>query len=291
MSETFPYVEGVTHRFVEASGLRFHVAEAGAGDPILLLHGWPQHWFMWRHVIPKLATDHRVICVDLRGLGWSDAPPSGYEKESMAADMLAVMDALGLQRVKLMGHDWGGFAGFLMCLFQPDRFERYVALNMVHPWPRGDLSSAPSSALRTAYQWVVASPAGAWLLRTQPALVEQALLVGTHHKEIWAPSELKAFSDRLREPDRARASVEIYRTFLARELVPLARGRYDGYRLEVPTLLLVGRHDPAIDVRVLGGFEDHADDMQLKIVDDAGHFIADEAPDLVAAEARGFFGR
>jgi pimeloyl-ACP methyl ester carboxylesterase len=94
-----PTVEGVSHRWVEARGLRFHVAEAGSGkDPVLLLHGWPQHWYEWRNLMPALA-------MDLRGFGWSDAPRDGYEKENLAADVLAVLDELGLERVKLVGHD------------------------------------------------------------------------------------------------------------------------------------------------------------------------------------------
>src|SRR5919106_1697015 len=79
-----PEVPGVEHRFVEANGLRMHVAEAGDGDPVVMLHGWPQHWYEWRHLIPPLAAQYRVICPDLRGLGWTDAPPRGYEKENLA---------------------------------------------------------------------------------------------------------------------------------------------------------------------------------------------------------------
>ena len=69
-----PEIDGVTHRYVDLPGVRMHVAEAGGGPPILLLHGWPQHWWIWRKVIPALAENHRVICPDLRGFGWSEAP-------------------------------------------------------------------------------------------------------------------------------------------------------------------------------------------------------------------------
>lgn len=108
MDRELPHVEGVEHRFVEARGLRFHVALAGDGDPLVMLHGWPQHWFEWRNLIPSLARRHRVICPHLRGLGWSDAPPAGYEKEELATDALTVLDALELDTVQLVGHDWGG---------------------------------------------------------------------------------------------------------------------------------------------------------------------------------------
>ena len=124
-----PQVEGVSHRTVRARGLDFHVAEAGEGDDVVLcLHGWPQHWYEWRHLMPALAAaGHRVLAMDLRGFGWSDAPAGGYEKEKMADDVLAVLDQLGLERVKLVGHDWGGWIGFLLALRAPDRFSRFLA--------------------------------------------------------------------------------------------------------------------------------------------------------------------
>ncbi len=283
-----PHVPGVSHQFVEANGLSFHVAEAGSGEPLLMLHGWPQHWYMWRHVIPRLAESYRVICPDLRGSGWSDAPATGYEKETLAADVVALMDEMGLDRVRLVGHDWGGYIGFLMALFQPDRVQRYLALNIVHPWIKVDLKRA-GAAWRSAYQWVLASPAGAWLLRTQPALVERALLGATCDRSAWQAEDLRAFSHVLRDPARAAASSALYRTFLTREVIPLVTGRYDGYRLEVPTLLIVGRHDPAIGIEMLQGYEPHADDMSHKIIENASHFIVDEQPELVIAEAEAFF--
>lgn len=78
-----PEVAGVAHRFVDTPRLRFHVAEAGAGEPVLLLHGWPQHWWAWRKVIPLLADDYRVIAPDLRGFGWSDASSGGYSTQEL----------------------------------------------------------------------------------------------------------------------------------------------------------------------------------------------------------------
>jgi pimeloyl-ACP methyl ester carboxylesterase len=91
-----PHVDGVTHRWLEARSIRFHVAEAGSGDdPVLLLHGWPQHWYEWRYLMPALADRHRVLAPDLRGFGWSDAPRDGYLREEMARDVLARRPRLG----------------------------------------------------------------------------------------------------------------------------------------------------------------------------------------------------
>ena len=102
---------GVTHRWVDVAGLSVHVAEAGAGPPLLLLHAWPQHWFCWRRVVP-LSDRYRLIMPDLRGHGRSGAPRRGYEKEQLATDLLTLLDTLELDKVGLVGHDWGGWTGF-----------------------------------------------------------------------------------------------------------------------------------------------------------------------------------
>src|SRR4051794_36218841 len=150
MHGTPPEIDGVTHRYVDVPGVRLHVAEAGEGPPILLLHGWPQHWWIWRKVIPALAEGHRVICPDLRGFGWSEAPQGPYEISELAADMVALLDELGLDQVDVIGHDWGGYVGFLLCLGEPRRIRHYLALGIVHPWFEPPKVS-PQSLQRSAY--------------------------------------------------------------------------------------------------------------------------------------------
>src|SRR4051812_49143608 len=107
LDATMPHVPGVTHRFVDAGGLRVHVAEAGPedGEPVLMLHGWPQHWYLWRHLVPLMSDRYRLVMPDLRGAGWSEVTEGGYEKENLARDQVALLDALGYETVKLIGHD------------------------------------------------------------------------------------------------------------------------------------------------------------------------------------------
>lgn len=129
-----PVLGGVEHRWVHAGRTRLHIAEAGNGPPLLLIHGWPSHWWCWRGLIPPLARHHRVIAVDLPGFGWSDVPTSGYDKATLADDIAALLDALELERVSLLAHDWGGVVGFHLCLRHPQRIDRYMALNTGHLW-------------------------------------------------------------------------------------------------------------------------------------------------------------
>ncbi len=284
-----PHVDGVRHRFIGANGIVHHVAEAGAddGDPVLLLHGWPQHWYEWRHLIPALADRHRVLALDLRGFGWSDAPPWGYEKEQLATDVLAVLDALGIDRVKLVGHDWGGWIGFLLCLRAPERFDRFLALGIPHPWQT--VGSGWRDLPRFWYQVPIITPGLGYALHRSGLFVRAALRSGVTDGNAFDRTTIASFADNLAEPARARACVQVYRVFVLHESLPVARGRYMSSRLTVPTRLVAGADDPVVSPAMIAGWEAHADEMSVELVADCGHFIADERPQLVADEARALF--
>jgi pimeloyl-ACP methyl ester carboxylesterase len=288
-SPPLPHVDGMRHREVQAAGIRFHVAEAGAGEPVLLLHGWPQHWFCWRKVAPLLASERRVICPDLRGFGWSDAPAGAYDKQTLADDMLALLDALELDRVDLIGHDWGAWVGFLLCLDHADRIGRYLALNIYPPWPDPPSPRGILGLGRLWYQVAIAMPGLGPALIGRTDFVRRLITAGAVHPDAWEAADLESFVSVLREPARVRASVRLYRTFLLRELRPYVRGQHYGRRLRVPTLLLHGTRDLAVDHRRFGDWRRWADDMAVELRDDSGHFIAEELPDLVAARARALF--
>src|ERR1700742_610415 len=115
----------------------------GEGDPLLLLHGWPQHFWCWRLVAPQLAQHYRVICPDLRGFGWSDTPRHGHHPETYASDAIALLDTLGIDRAWLLGHDWGAFSALLLALRHPERVRAVVALNTVLPWRSRDVRQLP----------------------------------------------------------------------------------------------------------------------------------------------------
>lgn len=283
MAHAMPQVSGVNHRFVRAGELSFHVAEAGdaAGEPILLVHGWPQHWYCWRLVMPRLAERRRVLAVDLRGFGWTDIAWTGFEKENMAEDVVRLLDALEIERVHLAGHDWGGWIGYLLGLRHPDRLNRLVTLNAPPPWPRPAPANLGAIA-RMRYQVALAAPF------IGPKLVERRAYVGRKIRR-WAGdrSELRKSVQRIYTRDlkastRARASTLLYRTFLTREALPVIAGRYRSERLRVPTLVLYGERDPILPPRLFGGQEHHADRMRVEAVPDAGHFLPEERPELVA---------
>ena len=287
MAASLPKLAGVTHRTVDAGGLDVHVALAGPQDapPLVLLHGWPQHWWCWNRVVPLLSDEYRLVMPDLRGHGWTEAPSSGYDKEQLATDLLATMDALGLGRVGLVGHDWGGWTGFLACLRTPERFRGFLALGITHPFQQPDARLLQS--WRGAYQVALSTPVlSSWALRATPRLVEQAVRGGS----VRDPGDPRTYGEVLQEPARARASARLYRTFLLREAAPVMSGRYRDARLTVPTRLVGGAGDPVITRAFLKGYEEHADDMTVEVLDGVGHFVPEEAPEAVAERVRALFG-
>jgi pimeloyl-ACP methyl ester carboxylesterase len=277
-----PALDGVTHRTVEARGMHFHVAEAGAGLPVLLLHGWPQHWWTWRRIVPLLAPHARLVMLDLRGFGWSDAPREGYDKQNMAEDVLAVLDMLELERVRMIGHDWGAWIGFLACLSAPARVERLLALGIVPPFGRPS-PRALGSLWRLAYQPVLAAPVLGERIVASERFVRRLLTSPAAHEDAFSDADRRAFATVLAEPDRARASVQLYRTFVTREA-----WRRGGGRLRVPALLMTGQRDAVVRPVMVAGRERWADDLTVEVVPGCGHFVAEERPELVAERARSF---
>jgi pimeloyl-ACP methyl ester carboxylesterase len=281
MTRPLPDLPGVTHRYVPANGVRLHVAEFGAGEPVVLLHGWPQHWYAWRHVAARLAPDHRLLAVDQRGFGWSDAPKAGYTTAARVADLLALLDALELDRVRLVGHEWGAWAGFFACLRAPERFASFLALNVVHPWPR-HRALAPQS-WRFWYTVPLEAPGlGRVVQRHWPAYT-RFLPRGVPDAEEYVAAA--------REPGTARAGEALHRLFTVADIPALVLNRYDRFRLTVPTVLLGGERDRVFPPLVLTGAAEHADDLRVRILPGAGHWLPDERPDEVAAAARQLFAR
>ncbi|HEV2786561.1 MAG TPA: alpha/beta fold hydrolase, partial [Solirubrobacteraceae bacterium] len=286
-----PQVEGVevAHRFASVEGVRLHYAEAGEGEPLVLLHGWPQHWWCWRHVIGPLAQTHRVLAPDLRGWGWSDAPPGDYAKRTFADDVIALLDHEGLERVRIIGHDWGAYAAFLLAQGHPERVERLVALDIAPPWSRRLAAPRPrhlALPLLASYQVLLATPiVGPAALTRTDALVRAVIRGGSGPDATWSSEEIDVYARVLREPARARASAACYRTFLTRELpAALAAGRGAG-ELAVPSLLLMGEASPL--QRVLAPQAEP--NLWVEVVVRAGHFLAEEAPHDVLRHARAWF--
>jgi pimeloyl-ACP methyl ester carboxylesterase len=278
MTSEPPPIDGVRRSFVEARGVRFHVTEAGPADGrrVLALHGWPQHHWAYNALLADPPPGLRIIAPDLPGYGWSGPAPHKWAKEDIASDVLALLDALGIDRVLLVAHDWGAYIAWLMVLRAPERFDGYLTLNMGYPW------ITPRMLL----------PHIVGLLQYQPLIAFLGVPVQRYTKFLdfvfkvgstLDPETARIYTDRFRDPVVARAARDTYRTFLTRE-IPRAARHPEMRRATVPIRALYGVNDKVIPESWMAPETAKADDYTLETVDATTHFIIEEQPDLVRAK-------
>ena len=132
---------GLTSRFIEIDGLTWHYVEAGEGESIVFIHGLPESWYSWHYQLEELAADHRVIAIDLKGYGQSDKADGDYSVPNVAEEVVALLDAIGLERFNLVSHDWGRVIGDYVAGAHPHRILCYV--RMQAPVLQWDLANHP----------------------------------------------------------------------------------------------------------------------------------------------------
>jgi pimeloyl-ACP methyl ester carboxylesterase len=274
-------------RFVAANGVRLHAVTGGHGPPLLLVHGWPQTWYQWRLVMPALARDFTLVAPDQRGIGLSDRPDGGYDDGTQAADMVALMAALGHRRFAMIGFDVGMPIAYALACDHPDLVERIVVGEAIIP------GVTPSPPLITPGPinkrlWHIA------FNRLGPE-VNEALVRG--REEIYFGAEyagaagtplpdavVRYYVERLASsPDALRGSFSWYRAI---ETSAAQNARRRTNRLSLPVLAIgggrTGGEGPANTMRLV------ADNVQGHVIPESGHWLAEEAPDQVLAAVTPF---
>lgn len=277
-----PDVRGVAHYDVRLDdGCRIHVAEAGFGPPLMLIHGWPQHWYAWRDIIGALAADFRVICPDIRGLGWSDGSGRDWSLDRLAADVAGVMDSLGIERASIVGHDWGAAIIYQLGLHHPHRVTRMMPLAGLHPW------TAIGLRPRTIWRpWHVYTAAALACINNTTLEVPRISLRTWRHVGEFTPADTEIYCSSM--PHTIRATTRYYRNIVARE-VPYFWRNAGQFRLDMPIMHLNGANDP-LTQQLSPSYCDHAPNMQLENLPECGHFIAEERPRELIEHITTFFG-
>lgn len=284
-------ITGIRSHSVTANGLRMHVTDAGAGVPVLLLHGFPQSSRAWAPVMTALADRAHVIAPDLRGAGQTAAPPSGYDSATVMRDVLGLLDELGLGQVNLVAHDWSALVGFDLCLTHPERVRRFVAVAVPAPYIR--ITPALAGKLAKAmphlwFQWVIATPGlGPRLLSRGRQRLAHWLL---RHFEVrpMADADVEFYVERLQDPSRARAASTLYRGLILPGFMNVMRGAYRGRVLHTPTLVLFGEDDPLLPKELFGVRPEDAPHTTVEFVPGGAHFLVDDNPDAVARRIAAF---
>ena len=283
-----PELPGVEHHWLPVDDITMHVATAGHGTPVVLLHGFPQHWWEWRDLIGPLAGDYRVVCPDLRGSGWTDAPRHGYRIQRFVDDALAVLDTLHLDRAHIVAHDVGAVVAFHLALRHPERVHSLVAMAIPHPYARftrAMLRGIPYGA----YQVPILLPGlGTSLLSRgrQPLaryIFEQFATPGT-----WSEDVLEPFLAPLRDSARASTVRQLYRHLIQPEVLHFFGGTYQDVPLLPPTLLLTGEDDALVRADILAEQHGPAEHLEVREIAGAKHYLVDEQPEQVLERIQTF---
>jgi haloacetate dehalogenase len=291
-------IDGFAQSRIATNGIALSVHQAGRGAPLILLHGYPQNHMCWLNVAPALAERFHVIVPDLRGYGECDAPPdddahSIYAKRTMARDITGLMDALGLPRAHILGHDRGGRVAYRLALDAPDRVDRLGIIEIV---PTGAFWAHWTAELAMkAYHWTfLAQPAPLpeRMINADPvAYVDWTLQAWTRAKslDVFPPAALEGYRAQARDPARIHAMCADYRAGASFDRALDDADAAAGRKIAAPLMFLwAQRGFPAQTGDPAGHWRAWAEDVQ-----DAaclsGHFAMEEAPEDVIATFLPFF--
>lgn len=277
------------HRLVSANGARFHVAELGDGPMVLLMHGFPQFWYTWRHQMAAIAdAGWRAVAMDLRGYGASDKPPRGYDTYTATADAAKVIRSLGEDDAIVIGQGLGGFVAWSMPTLQPDVTRAIGALSMPHPRVMRRASFFDKEQRQASgYLVEMQRPFGPEREMTKDhAYVENILRSwASPYGEYPTPEDLTRYGEAMSLPFVAHSAAEHYRWFgrsQIRQDGPLFNRRIRG-PVTVPVLHLQGTEDGCVLADRTTGSERYVTGRYShQLVDGAGHFLTEEAPDRVS---------
>jgi pimeloyl-ACP methyl ester carboxylesterase len=267
----------VEHKFVEAGGVKWHYVEAGAGEPVVFLHGLPESWFSWHYQIEDVSHKYHVIAVDLKGYGQSDKSDGDYTAQGVAKELIALFDAIGLEKFSLVTHDWGSLIGDHIASTIPHRIIKYV--RMEAPVLKIESANHPQFELFKNQDLArsIMSEARAFIIRVyEPRTVQKI-----------SDEDMEGIIFEFSRPRVAEAVPRYFRDFtLDSEDVRLERFK----KLTFPVLVLQGEKDPAQPLWYFEGIEEVFPDVEFQVIEDAGHFTELEKPDEVSKAILDFLG-
>jgi pimeloyl-ACP methyl ester carboxylesterase len=281
--------KGWKSRRLSINSLSLHLIEAGPenGPLLILLHGFPEFWWAWRHqIIPLAEVGYRVVVPDMRGYNCSDAPPevSSYELSILVADVLALADQYGADRFSLVGHDWGGIVAWGVGASHSERIERLVIMDAPHPdlWVK-EVLTHPSQALRSTYVALFQLP---WLpeavLGTFDFAGLRTMLLNTAREGAFEPGDIEEYTKAWAHPGSLKAMLNYYRALRERKKPERPT------RIQCPTLILWGEKDTFLEHYLAKASLELCDNGQLSIIQGTTHWLHSEEPAQVNARIIAF---
>lgn len=272
---------GATSQMAQVNGVRLHYVSMGSGPALLLLHGWPQTWYAWHGVMPRLAKRFTVIAPDLRGTGLSELTETGYDKRTIAEDLRALIAHIGVGKAHVVGHDMGGKAAYVFAHLHPEVISKLVLVDCLLP------GTENMDALRGgAWHYGFHMAPGFSEMLTQGKerdYISAQIKAWSHKKDAISEEAIDEYARHYAQPGRMTGGFNYYRAL--REDAPFAATLRDR-KLSMPVMTLTGRHS-AGDI-LANSLRDQADNLTSAIAEDSGHFVAEEAPEFFCEKLEGF---
>ncbi|MBW4575926.1 MAG: alpha/beta hydrolase [Aphanothece sp. CMT-3BRIN-NPC111] len=278
------------HEYIISNGIKLHYVTQGEGPLMLMLHGFPEFWYSWRHQIPEFALDFKVVALDLRGYNDSDKPPkkSSYVMDEFIKDVEGVIKGLGYDRCVLVGHDWGGAIAWNFAYDHPEMVERLIILNLPHPALFAKGLRTPQQLLRSSYIFFFQLPGLPELLLQASGYrtIETALTGMAVNKSAFTQADLEAYKNAAAKHGALTGMLNYYRNIFQQRLI-----NQDWSILEVPTLMIWGEKDTALGKELTYGTEKYVRDFTIKYIPNCSHWVQQEQPQLVNQYMREFLNR
>lgn len=278
------YDTGWRDSYVQVNGVRLHYVEAGDGPAIVLLHGFPDFWYGWRHQIPALAAGFRVIAPDMRGYNTSEKPKGirSYRHEAVAEDIAELIRTVGGGRASVAGHDWGGFIAWHLGSHHRDRVVKLVILNAPHPaaWFREIWK--PRQLVRSWYQFFFQLPRlpEAWIRAREYALLRTVLRSDPARRGAFTDADIERYVEAMAQPGALTAAIHYYRAAMRRNPFRLLK---EVRPVDAPTLLIWGEKDRYLGPWLTRGLERWAPGIRVECLPESSHWVMADAPDRVNA--------
>ena len=275
----------IAHHTAQLNGTKLHYVTAGEGPAVMLLHGWPQTWYEWRHVIDLLADDYQVVAPDFRGFGYSGKPAAGYDAATMAADLAALSSHLGLTDVTVIGHDWGAVFGYVYAATSPDQVSALGIVEMALPGV-GVMEQAIAPAPQGNFLWHMGFQSVPDLPELLIAGKERPYLRWFFEHFAYDPSAITAadldeYVSAITQVGALRAGLAVYQDFFtsADQVSELAKTP-----LEIPVRAYGG--EACLGGLTLASVQAVAPGATGGVIERCGHWAGEERPDVVASIAR-----
>lgn len=281
------------HLRVQANGAAFHVAKAGSGRPLLLLHGWPEFWLSWEPVMARLASRFTLYAPDLRGFGDSDKPDGPFGPDQQAADMVALMDALGLKQAGIVGHDVGGALMQPLARNAPERIAGLFFFDFVYPGigPRMAEPARLNNIWYQSFHQMEMAPTLVGASRETCRIYISHFLRNWSHRKDAFDDVVEAFTDNFLKPGNLEGGFAHYKAAHAGRVRMMQGEAPKLPPIDVPACVRWAEHDPLFPYAWTDRLGETFSNLDVAMFAGVGHFPHREDPDRAAREIENFFTR